>query len=306
MRVANNILELIGNTPVIKLKKVSNEDSAEIFAKHEGFNPMGSVKDRTALSMIEKAENEGKIKPGDTLVEPTSGNTGIGLAYIAAYKEYRLVLTMPETMSIERKKTLKALGAEIVLTEGSKGMKGAVEKSEELAAAYGWFQLRQFENPSNPQIHRKTTALEILAQVPDLDAFVAAVGTGGTITGAGEVIRERITNKHVLIAAVEPEASSLLSGGQEGQHGIQGIGAGFIPKILNTAIYDEIIKVSEQNAIQTARNLAKKEGIFVGISAGAATWAALQVAKKLGKGKKIVVILPDNGERYLSTNLFDY
>lgn len=303
--VANNILELVGNTPVVKLNKIVDESSAEIYGKLESFNPLCSVKDRICLSMIEAAEKEEKIKPGDTLIEPTSGNTGIGLAFVAAYKGYRLVLTMPETMSIERRKILKAFGAELILTEASKGMMGAVQKAKELADKNGWFQLQQFENPANPEIHRKTTAEEILEQVPDLDAFVAGIGTGGTITGVGEVIRERIKDKHVLIVAVEPQTSPVLSGGQPGPHKIQGIGAGFVPKVLNTKIFDEIIRVSEENAIQTSRRLAKKEGIFVGISAGAATWAALEIAKRLGKGKKIVVILPDHGERYLSTDLFE-
>lgn len=303
-KVANNILELIGDTPVIKLNKIVDKDSAEIYGKLESFNPLSSVKDRICLSMIEAAEKEGKIKPGDTLVEPTSGNTGIGLAFIAAFKGYRLVLTMPETMTIERRKILKAFGAEIVLTEGSKGMKGALEKAQDLADKNGWFQPQQFENPANPEIHRKTTAKEILEQVPDLDAFVSGIGTGGTITGVGEVLRKKIKNKHVHIVAVEPEASPVLSGGQPGPHKIQGIGAGFVPKVLSTEIYDEIIKVSEENAIEISRRLAKEEGIFVGISAGGATWAALKVAKILGKGKKVVVILPDHGERYLSTDLF--
>ena len=302
-KVANNILELIGDTPVVKLNKIVGENSAEIYGKLENFNPLSSVKDRICLSMIEAAEKEGKIKPGDTLVEPTSGNTGIGLAFVAAFKGYKLVLTMPDTMSIERRKILKALGAELVLTEGPKGMKGAIEKAQELADKYGWFQPQQFDNPANPEIHRKTTAEEILQQIPDLDAFVSGIGTGGTITGVGEVLRKK-AKKKVHIVAVEPEASPVLSGGQPGPHKIQGIGAGFIPKVLNTKIYDEIIKVSNENAFEISRKLALKEGIFVGISSGAATWAALQVARKLGKGKKVVVILPDHGERYLSTPLF--
>lgn len=302
-KVANNMLELIGDTPVVKLNKVVDKNSAEIYAKLESFNPLSSVKDRICLSMIEAAERDGKIKPGDTLVEPTSGNTGIGLAFVSAFKGYKLVLTMPETMSVERRKILKALGAELVLTEGAKGMKGAIEKSQELADKNGWFQPQQFNNPANPEIHRKTTAKEILAQVPDLDAFVSGIGTGGTITGVGEVLRQK-AKKKVHIVAVEPEASPVLSGGQPGPHKIQGIGAGFVPKVLNTKIYDEIIKVSNENAFETSRKLALQEGIFVGISSGAAAWAALQVAKKLCKGKKVVVILPDHGERYLSTPLF--
>lgn len=304
-KVANNVLELIGDTPVVKLNKVVGKNSAEVYGKLESFNPLSSVKDRICLSMIGAAEREGKIKPGDTLVEPTSGNTGIGLAFIAAFKGYKLVLTMPETMSVERRKILKFFGSEIVLTEGSKGMNGAVEKATELAKENGWFMPQQFENPANPEIHRKTTAKEILKQVPDLDAFVSGIGTGGTITGVGEVIRKKIKKRRVLIVAVEPEASPVLSGGQAGPHKIQGIGAGFTPAVLNTKIYDKIIRVSNENAIKTAKRLAKEEGIFVGISSGAAAWAALKIARILGKGKKVVVILPDHGERYLSTDLFE-
>jgi len=302
-KVANNILELIGDTPVVRLSKIADENSAEIYCKMESFNPLSSVKDRICLSMIEAAEKEGKIKPGDTLVEPTSGNTGIGLGFVSAFKGYKLVLTMPETMTVERRKILKAFGAELVLTEGSKGMKGAIEKAKELADTNGWFQPQQFDNPANPEVHRKTTAEEILKQVPDLDAFVAGIGTGGTITGVGEVLRKK-AKKKVHIVAVEPEASPVLSGGKPGPHKIQGIGAGFVPKVLNTKIYDEIIQVSNENAAQISRSLALNEGIFVGISSGAAAYAALQVAKKLGKGKKVVVILPDLGDRYLSTTLF--
>lgn len=253
--------------------------------------------------MINAAEKDGKIKPGDTIVEPTSGNTGIGLAFVSAFKDYKLVLTMPDTMSIERRKILKALGAELVLTEGSKGMKGAIDKAKELADKNGWFQPQQFNNPANPEIHRKTTAKEILQQVPDLDIFIAGIGTGGTITGVGEVLKKE-AKKKVQIIAVEPESSPVLSGGPSGPHKIQGIGAGFVPKVLNTEIYDEIIKVTNEDSFETTRKLALEEGIFVGISSGAAVWAALQVAKKVGKGKKIVVILPDQGERYLSTTLF--
>lgn len=304
-KVANNILELIGDTPVIKLNKIVNGNSAEIYGKLESFNPLGSVKDRICLSMIEAGEKQGKIHPGDTLIEPTSGNTGIGLAYVAAFKGYKLVLTMPETMSIERKKILKAFGAEVVLTPGEEGMRGAVEKAQILAIKNGWFQPQQFRNPANPEIHRVTTAKEILEQVPDLDAFVSGVGTGGTITGVGEVLRKEIKYKKVHIVAVEPGDSAVLSGGKPGPHNIQGIGAGFIPDVLNTDIYDEIIKVSNEDAFETSRRLAKEEGIFVGISSGAAVWAALQVAESLGHGKKVVVVLPDHGERYLSTSLFE-
>lgn len=301
-KVVKNILELIGDTPIVKLSKVVDKDSAEIYAKLECFNPLSSVKDRIALSMIEAAEKQNKIKPGDTLIEPTSGNTGIGLAFVCAYKGYKLVLTMPETMSIERRTILQFLGAELILTPGDKGMSGAVQKANELAEKNKWFQPQQFDNPANPEIHRKTTAKEILEQVPELDAFVAGIGTGGTITGVGEVLRKK-AKKKVLIVAVEPEASPLLSGGNPGPHKIQGIGANFIPSVLNKEIYDEIIKVSNEDAFSASKEIAKKEGIFVGISSGAALSAAYKVAKRLGKGKKVVVILPDTGERYLSTDM---
>ncbi len=303
-KVANSILELIGDTPIVKLGKIGEKDSAEVYAKLESFNPMNSVKDRICLAMIEAAEKEGKIKSGDTIIEPTSGNTGIGLAFVCAYKGYKLILTMPETMSVERRDILKAFGVEIVLTEGAKGMRGAVEKAQELADKQGYFQPQQFNNPANPEIHRKTTAKEILQQVPDLDAFVAGVGTGGTITGVGEVLKGK--NKHVRIVAVEPRDSAILSGNKPGPHKIQGIGAGFIPAVLNTKIIDEIVQVSNEEAIETTRQLARIEGIFAGISSGANLFAALQVAKKLGRGKKVVVILPDTGERYLSTELFKF
>jgi cysteine synthase len=298
-------LELIGDTPVVRINNLTDKDSATIYAKLESFNPMSSVKDRIALSMIEAAEKEGRIKPGDTLVEPTSGNTGIGLAFVAAVKGYKLVLTMPETMSIERRKILKALGAELVLVKPEEGigMTGAIKKAQELSVKNKWFQPQQFNNPANVEVHKRTTAAEILEQVPDLDAFVAGIGTGGTITGVGEVLRKK-AKKKIHIVAVEPENSPVLSGGNPGPHKIQGIGAGFVPSILNTNIYDEIIKVKNEEAYDAGRKLALKEGIFVGISSGAAFHAALQVAKRLGKGKKIVVIFPSHGERYLSTPLF--
>ena len=304
-KVVNNILELIGDTPVVRLSKFVRENSASVYCKLESFNPLSSVKDRICLSMIEAAEKEGKLKAGDTIVEPTSGNTGIGLAYISAFKGYKLILTMPDTMSVERRKILKALGAELVLTPGEKGMKGAIEKSGELADKNGWYEPQQFNNPANPEIHRKTTAREILEQVPDLDAFVAGIGTGGTITGVGEVLRDEIKDRDILIVGVEPLDSPVLSGGDPGPHKIQGIGAGFVPGVLNTDIYNEVIKVSNEAGAETARRLAREEGIFVGISSGAALWTALRVAEKLGKGKKVVVILPDHGERYLSTELFE-
>lgn len=304
MKLHNNILDLIGNTPLVKINHLTDAEDAAIWAKIEGNNPGGSVKDRIALSMIEAAEREGKLKPGSIIVEPTSGNTGIGLAIVASVKGYKLVLTMPDTMSMERRQLFEAYGAELVLTEGKKGMKGAVEKASEIFENNpGYFMPQQFENRANPQIHRRTTAVEImhdLGAVPD--GFIAGVGTGGTITGVGEVLKEQ--NSDIWIAAVEPAASPVLSGGDPGPHKIAGIGAGFIPAVLNTHIYNEIIKVTDTDAAETARSMAKKEGLLAGISSGAAMWAALQVAKKLGKGKQVVVIIPDRGDRYLSTGLF--
>ncbi|AVX20974.1 MULTISPECIES: cysteine synthase A [Carboxydocella] len=304
MRVANNIAELIGQTPLVRLNKLVDENMAEVYVKLESFNPGSSVKDRIALSMIEAAEQAGILKPGATIVEPTSGNTGIGLAMVAASRGYKLILVMPETMSIERRNLLKAYGAELILTPGSEGMKGAVRRAEELLAQNpDYFLPQQFKNPANPEIHRKTTALEILEQTGgQLDAFVGGVGTGGTITGVGEVLKEKIPG--VKIVAVEPAASPVLSGGNPGPHKIQGIGAGFVPDVLNTKIYDQVIQVTNEDAMETARNLARKEGILVGISSGAAVWAALKVAKELGAGKRVVVVAPDTGERYLSTELF--
>lgn len=301
-KIVKNILELIGDTPIVKLNKIVEKNSANVFAKLESFNPMGSVKDRICLAMIEAAEKQGKIKKGDTIIEPTSGNTGIGLAFVCAVRGYKLIVTMPETMSIERRKILKAFGVEIILTGGAKGMRGTIDKAQELAKEKGYFQPQQFDNQANPEIHRKTTAKEILQQVPDVDVFVAGVGTGGTLTGVGEVLKKK--NKNIKIIAVEPEASPVLSGGNPRPHKIQGIGAGFVPKILNKDIIDEIIKVSNEDAMETARKLARYEGIFAGISSGANVFAALQIAKRLGEGKKIVVILPDTGERYLSTELW--
>lgn len=301
--ILNSIYEAIGKTPIVKLNNIVDKDSAEIYAKVEFFNPGGSVKDRIALNMIEEAEKEGLLKKGDTIIEPTSGNTGIGLAMVCAAKGYKLILVMPETMSIERRKILKAYGAELILTEGSKGMKGAVEKALELAEDRGYFMPMQFENIYNPKAHMKTTALEILDDMEGkIDMFIAGVGTGGTITGVGEVLKQKI--KDIRIVAVEPKDSAVLSGGSPGPHKIQGIGAGFIPKILNRDVIDEIVAVSNEDAMEYARLLAKKEGILVGISSGAALYAAVLKAKELGKGKRIVVILPDTGERYLSTELF--
>ena len=300
----NQVIELIGNTPVVRLNKMAGKDDAAIWAKIESFNPGGSVKDRICLSMIEAAEKDKKIKPGAIIIEPTSGNTGIGLAMVCAAKGYRLILTMPETMSIERRMLLKAYGAELILTPGSEGMRGAVKRAEELAKENkNYFMPQQFKNPANPDIHRRTTAQEILRQVKkSIDAFVSGVGTGGTITGVGEVLKSKYPG--IKIVAVEPAASPVLSGGTPGPHKIQGIGAGFIPDVLNMKIIDSIITVKDDEAKETAVRLAEKEGLLVGISSGAAAFAALKVARELGKGKTVVVILPDTGERYLSTGLF--
>lgn len=299
-RLANNVLELVGNTPTVKLNRIVEPDMASIYAKLEYFNPCSSVKDRICLAMIEAAEKEGKIKPGSTIIEPTSGNTGIGLAMVAAVKGYKCILTMPETMSLERIYILKSFGVEVVLTPGPEGMKGAIERAEQiLKQTKNSFMPQQFKNKANPQIHRETTAKEIL-QVTNrkIDAFVAGVGTGGTVTGVGEVLKKEIPG--VKIVAVEPTASPVLSGGKSGPHKIQGIGAGFVPEVLNTKIIDEIIKVDDKDAFATSQRLTKEEGLFVGISAGAAAFAALKVAKDLGKGKVVVTVLPDTGERYFS------
>jgi cysteine synthase A len=300
-----NIIECIGNTPIVKLNKIPGADDADIWAKLEGFNPGGSVKDRIALSMIETAEREGKLKSGGTIIEPTSGNTGIGLAFIAAVKGYKLILTMPEIMSLERRQMFQAFGAELVLTPGAKGMLGSVEEAEIILKKNpDYFMPMQFENPANPEIHRKTTALEIIESLgTEIDGFVAGVGTGGTITGVGEVLRSK--KPDIWIAAVEPAGSPVLSGGNPGPHKIAGIGAGFYPGVLNTRIYDEVIPVTDNDAVSMVRQLSRREGILAGISSGAAAWAALKVARKLGKGKKIVVIFPDRGDRYLSTGIFN-
>lgn len=301
----NSILDAIGNTPIVRINKL-NEGQAEVLAKVEYFNPASSVKDRIAFAMIDAAEKSGALKPGGLIIEPTSGNTGVGLALVAAVKGYRIIMTMPETMSIERRKLMAAYGAELVLTPGPAGMKGAIAKAEELKAANpGSFIPQQFENPANPEAHRKTTAQEILRDTGSkVDAFVAGVGTGGTITGIGEVLKA--ANPNVKIFAVEPKDSPVLSGGKPGPHKIQGIGAGFVPKVLNTDILDEIIPVDSQDAGATARLSAQKEGLLIGISSGAALFAALQLSKRPEfAGKRIVVLLPDCGERYLSSWLFE-
>ena len=304
-RVGNSIIDLIGQTPIVKLNRLTGSEDAEVYLKLEYFNPGSSVKDRIALAMIEAAEKEGNLKEGDTIIEPTSGNTGIGLAMIAAAKGYKSVLVMPDTMSMERRNLLRAYGAELVLTPGADGMNGAIKKAEELAAEKGWFMPQQFNNEANPEVHRLTTGPEIVEAMGDqLDAFVSGIGTGGTITGAGQVLKEKYPD--ILIAAVEPSASPVLSGGKPGPHKIQGIGAGFVPKVLNTEIYDEVIQVSNEQSYDTARQAAREEGILGGVSSGAAIYAALKVAKRLGKGKKVLAVIPSNGERYLSTPLYQF
>lgn len=305
MKIANHVGELIGNTPLVRLHRLPEGESAEVVVKLEEFNPGGSVKTRIAYNMVREAEAAGQLKPGGTIVEPTSGNTGIGLALIGAALGYKVILTMPETMSMERRKLLAAYGAELVLTPGEKGMPGAIEKANELVAMMpDSFMPQQFENTANPAIHKMTTAKEILRDTDGkLDAFVAGVGTGGTISGVGEVLKAEL--KNVQIIAVEPANSPVLSGGKPGPHKIQGIGAGFIPRNVRIEIIDRVIPVSNEDAIETARRMAREEGILTGISAGAAVYAALQVAKELGKGQRVLAVLPDTGERYLSTELFD-
>lgn len=287
----------------MKINNMLDEKSAQIYCKLESFNPMSSVKDRIALAMIEESERKGRLREGMCVVEPTSGNTGIGLAMVCAAKGYRLILTMPESMSLERRKLLKALGAELILTPAANGMKGAIDTAIEICRGNDkMFMPNQFENMANPRIHMMTTAKEILADLPDLDAFVAGVGTGGTITGVGKVLRYEAPR--VMIVAVEPASSPVLSGGKAGRHGIQGIGAGFVPKIMDMSVVDRIVRVTDDEAKRVSRELAAKEGILAGISSGAALHAGLEIGRELGNGKKVVVLLPDSGERYLSTDLF--
>jgi cysteine synthase A len=303
--IFENIVAAVGNTPLVRINKLAS-GKATVLAKLESYNPCGSVKDRIALSMIEAAEKDGLIKADTVIVEPTSGNTGIGLAFICAAKGYKLILTMPESMSVERRKLLLLLGAELVLTPAELGMVGAVEKAEQIVAEKpNAFLPQQFNNPANPQIHRETTAEEIYSDTDGkFDIFISGVGTGGTLTGCAEVLKER--NKDLIAVAVEPKDSPILSGGEPGPHKIQGIGAGFVPQVLNTDIIDEIVQVSNDDAMETTRQLAAKEGILAGISSGAAMWAAIQIAQRPeNQGKTIVVILPDTGERYISTELFE-
>jgi len=308
MKVANNILELIGGTPLVKLNRVVEDGMADIYLKLEFYNPGSSVKDRIALSMIEEAEKSGELTKDKIILEPTSGNTGIGLAMVAAAKGYKVTVVMPETMSIERRNLLRAFGAELILTPGSEGMKGAIAKAEELAQNDDkYFMPQQFKNRANPKIHRETTGPELVEQarvIGGVDAFISGIGTGGTITGAGEVLREAFPD--IKIFAVEPADSPVLSEGRAGAHKIQGIGAGFVPDILNTEIYDEVITVTNEQAFEYGRRVAREEGILVGISSGAAVYAALQVAKRLGKGKKVIAIAPSYGERYLTTAMFNF
>lgn len=302
---SEDVIQQIGNTPLVRLTAFEESGSAALWGKVEAFNPGGSIKDRICLAMIEAAEKDGCLKPGATVVEPTSGNTGIGLSMVCAVRGYKLILVMPDTMTIERRRLLAAYGAELVLTPGAQGMRGAVQKAEELAAEHGYLLPQQFKNKANPEVHRQTTGPEIIKGMAGLsiDGFVAGVGTGGTITGAGEVLKRH--NPALHIAAVEPADSSVLSGGDPGPHKIQGIGAGFVPDVLDRKIYDEVIRVTNDAAYTTTKRLAMEAGLLVGISSGAALVGGMQVAKKLGAGKNVVVILPDTGERYLSTGVFD-
>lgn len=301
--LVNSALELIGNTPILKVNNMTGENDGEVFVKLEKFNPGLSIKDRAALGMIEQAERDGILKSDSVIVEPTSGNTGIGIALVGRLKGYKVVIVMPETMSKERRDMIKAYGAELVLTEGKKGMKGAIEKAEELVKEKGYFMPQQFENKANPQKHYETTAEEILRDIPDIDVFVAGVGSGGTIVGVGRKLKE--LKPDVKIVAVEPDKSPVLAGGNPGAHKIQGIGAGFIPGVYSKDVVDEIFEVSDEDSYKVAREFATKEGILIGISSGAALHAGIEIAKKLGKGKKIVVVSPDGGEKYFSSGLYD-
>lgn len=306
-KIYTSIDQLIGNTPLLKLNRIVPEDAADVYVKLEFFNPAGSIKDRIALAMIEKAEAEGKLKPGDTIIEPTSGNTGIGLASVAAAKGYHLIIVMPETMSVERRKLMQGYGAELILTPGADGMKGSIAKAQELVDTKGYFMPMQFENPANPAIHEATTGQEIIDAFgkDDLpDAFVAGVGTGGTLSGIGHALKKADPN--VKVYALEPAESPLLKEGKAGKHKIQGISAGFIPKTLDQEVYDGIIEVSSDDAIKTGQAVGRLEGFLPGISAGANIYGAIELAKQLGKGKKVVTVSPDGGGRYLSTDLFNY
>jgi len=303
MRVVDSITDLIGRTPLVRLQRVANSEMANIYLKVESFNPGGSVKDRIAWGMIQDAEKRGALRPGGTIIEPTSGNTGIGLAMIAAARGYRLIVVMPDTLSVERRMLMAAYGAEFVLTPGAEGMKGAIAEAKRLLNENpDYFMPQQFENPANPEAHRRSTALELLDQLKDIDAFVAGIGTGGTVTGVGEILKAH--HSEIKIIGVEPASSPVISGGKPGPHKIQGIGAGFIPMVLNKSILDELIQVSNEDALEITRRLAREEGLLVGISSGAAVCAALKVARSLGEGKNVVVMAPDTGERYLSTDVF--
>ncbi|APH16639.1 cysteine synthase A [Clostridium sporogenes] len=299
-----NSIDLIGNTPMFKLNNMQEENMADVYVKLEKFNPGGSIKDRAALGMIEEAENMGRIKPGDIIVEPTSGNTGIGLAMVGRLKGYKVIIVMPDSMSIERRNMIKAYGAELVLTEGNKGMTGAIEKAEELARdKKGYFIPQQFSNRANSKKHYETTAVEILKDVEDLDAFVASVGTGGTIAGIGRRLKE--SNKNIKVVAVEPHNSPVISGGKAAPHKIQGIGAGFVPEVYEKDVVDEVMTITDEESYEYARRFGTEEGVLVGISSGANIAAAIKIAKKLGKGKKVVTVAPDGGEKYISTGLYD-
>ena len=301
--IYNGVLELIGNTPILKLTNMIDKESADVYVKLEKFNPGGSIKDRASLGMIEKAESEGKLKKGAVIIEPTSGNTGIGLAMIGRIKGYKVIIVMPETMSKERRDLINAYGAELILTEGRKGMKGAIDKAKEMVDEYGYFMPQQFDNIANQEKHYETTAEEIYKEIKDLDVFVAGVGTGGTISGIGKKLKER--NNEIKVVAVEPYNSQVLIGNKAGAHKIQGIGAGFIPKNYKQEYVDKVVAVKDEDAIKTAANFASKEGMLIGISSGAAVYAAIEIAKKLGKGKKVLAIAPDGGEKYISMGIYE-